>query len=123
MLLAVLLHGHQGGGVGGNALPRAQSGHQLFGQLAGVEQAVQIGTKDPILHTAFGGVNTLLERLADTDGMTEMKLLPSSFDGGEEFMSDELKKAVEGVGGTVSVKDLDETAGISLRVPKGGKAP
>ena len=64
-----------------------------------------------------------LPRRADTDGMTEMKLLPSSFDGGEEFMSDELKKAVEGVGGTVSVKDLDETAGISLRVPKGGKAP
>ena len=55
--------------------------------------------------------------------LTEMKLLPSSFDGGEEFMSDELKKAVEGVGGTVSVKDLDETAGISLRVPKGGEAP
>ena len=49
-------------------------------------------------------------------------MLSSSFDGGEEFMSDELKKAVEGVGGTV-VKDLDETAGISLRVPKGGKAP
>lgn len=76
-----------------------------------------------VLDSCAGEENTLLERLADTDGMTEMKLLPSSFDGGEEFMSDELKKAVEGVGGTVSVKDLDETAGISLRVPKGGKAP
>ena len=76
-----------------------------------------------VLDSCAGEENTLLERLADTDGMTEMKLLPSSFDGGEEFMSDELKKAVEGVGGTVSVKDLDETAGISLRVPKGGKVP
>lgn len=45
-----------------------------------------------VLDSCAGEENALLERLADTDGMTEMKLLPSSFDGGEEFMSDELKR-------------------------------
>ena len=33
-----------------------------------------------VLDSCAGEENTLLERLADTDGMTEMKLLPSSFD-------------------------------------------
>ena len=72
-----------------------------------------------VIDACTGEDGTVLEQLVEADGAIEMRLLPSSFDG--RSVSDELSEAIRGIGGSVSVKDLDETAGLSLRVPGGDK--
>lgn len=65
--------------------------------------------------------STVLEQLIDTKDGVEMKLLPSFFDFDISFLEDALDKALELVGGKIIIKELDETAGLSLFIPKGGE--
>ena len=63
--------------------------------------------------------STILEQLVDVENGIEMKLLPSFFDFDASFLEDALDKALDLVGGKITIKELDETAGLSLFVPKG----
>lgn len=65
--------------------------------------------------------STILERLVDKNDGVEMKLLPSFFDFDASFLEDALGKALDLVGGNITIKQLDETAGLSLFIPKGGE--
>ena len=73
-----------------------------------------------MLDICSGRESTILEQLIDTKDGVEMKLLPSFFDFDAPFLEDALGKALELVGGKITIKELDETAGLSLFVPKGG---
>ncbi len=61
----------------------------------------------------------VLEQLIPDEGGVALKLLPSSAPCGE-YPDAALKSAVEAAGGSISVKQMDETTGVSLFLPKGG---
>lgn len=63
----------------------------------------------------------VLAQLVPGEGGAVLKLLPSFAPRGE-YPDAALKRSVEAAGGSISVKEMDETAGISIFFPKGGAA-
>lgn len=63
---------------------------------------------------------TILEQLVNLQDGVELKLLPSFFDFDLPIFESSFEKAVELADGKISIKQLDETTGLCLFVPKGG---
>ena len=73
-----------------------------------------------ILEMCSDRESTVLEQLIDVENGVELKLLSSFFDLDASFTEDALKRELDLFDCKITIKELDETAGISLFVPKGG---
>lgn len=73
-----------------------------------------------ILEMCSDRESTVLEQLIDVENGVELKLLSSFFELDASFTEDALKRELDLFDCKITIKELDETAGISLFVPKGG---